>query len=373
MTGGRIIVFAPGLSEPGGVSKRARLYATGLAERGWDVRVVARAGTLHRPSIWKRANLTVVEVPGFSHMFVGGILYLTVALTLGIVWSLQAQRLISFQLGTQTTAASVASFVTRKPCFAFNSSAGKLDELQVLLTRPAATIRRRLLDQVTAFVAQTGESAAEIRARLPGSVVHVLPTPVLQIPWYPLNGQPRALFAGRFSAEKDLMTLLSAWRASTEAVADPVLTLAGAGGSFRSVEREIRGRVEGDPHLRRSVRFTGWVDDVRPLLQDHDVFVFPSVSEGMSNSLVEACAAGRVVVLSDIPANRAVVGEAYPLLYPPGDGEALQRRLAAALSNHVIRQQARSHLRPRIERHLLSQILSEFEEITGRASRTGRQ
>jgi glycosyltransferase involved in cell wall biosynthesis len=349
------------------------MLATGLGERGWDVRVIARSGTLQRVAVWSEGNVRVVEIPGFSNMILGALLYLLATSTLGFLWSLRAFRLVSFQLGTQTTAACVASVITRTPCFAFSTSSGNLSELELLLQRPFPGIRRRVLNRVTAFVAQTVEGAEEISSSLPEAAVHVLPTPVIEAPWYSLDGRPRVLFAGRFSSEKDLPTLLLAWRSVTQQLENAVLTLTGSGGSFRSIETELIERVRADDHLRISVRFTGWVKDVSPLLQDHDVFVLPSLSEGMSNSLVEACAAGRVVVVSDIPSNRAVVGDDYPLIYPAGDGRALESMILAALRDGGVREHARERLRIRIERHLLVNVLNEFEELAGLASCTGDQ
>ena len=75
---------------------------------------------------------------------------------------------------------------------------------------------------------------------------------------------------------------------------------------------------------------TGWVPSVEPYYRANDVFVLPSREEGMSNALLEACAHGRVVVASDIPPNRAVLGDDYPLLFPVGSIEALADRLLTA-------------------------------------------
>ena len=61
------------------------------------------------------------------------------------------------------------------------------------------------------------------------------------------------------------------------------------------------------------------------------VFVFPSEVEGMSMMLLEAVAAGALVVCSDIPENAAVVGADHPYLFRSGDAESLRRTLERAL------------------------------------------
>ena len=61
------------------------------------------------------------------------------------------------------------------------------------------------------------------------------------------------------------------------------------------------------------------------------VFVFPSDVEAMSMMLLEAIAAAPVVICSDIPANLAVVGEDYPLLFSAGDPASLRAVLTRTL------------------------------------------
>jgi glycosyltransferase involved in cell wall biosynthesis len=59
--------------------------------------------------------------------------------------------------------------------------------------------------------------------------------------------------------------------------------------------------------LDRSVRFLGSHADVTTFYRIADVFVLPSVTEGLSNALLEAMAAGLPVVASDVAGNREVI------------------------------------------------------------------
>jgi glycosyltransferase involved in cell wall biosynthesis len=214
-------------------------------------------------------------------------------------------------------------------------------------------------------IAQTDEVAADLRVLLPGVPVHVVPNPVIlpQEP-PPLNGAPRALFAGRLSEEKDLFGLVAAWEEVLHARPDAVLTLAGAGGSYRPIEAELHADVARRPQIAGSIKFTGWVDDLPELLVAHDVFVLPSFEEGMSNALLEACAAGRLVVASDIPSNRAVLGADHPLLVPAGDRAALARGLIAALGLTPSERAAhRSRVNGRIQRFAAAAVVQQLEQL----------
>jgi glycosyltransferase involved in cell wall biosynthesis len=72
------------------------------------------------------------------------------------------------------------------------------------------------------------------------------------------------------------------------------------------------------------VRFTGTLDDVRPALRAMDVFALPSREEGMSNALMEAMAAARPIVATDVGGNGEVLDRGrLGRLVPRDDAMAL--------------------------------------------------
>jgi glycosyltransferase involved in cell wall biosynthesis len=86
------------------------------------------------------------------------------------------------------------------------------------------------------------------------------------------------------------------------------------------------------------VLFAGPTDDVAPYLQAADLFVLPSVAEGLSNALLEAMA-------SDLPTIATNVGGAYDLiehgcnglLIPPDSPPALQEAILMVLDDQQYR------------------------------------
>ncbi len=82
------------------------------------------------------------------------------------------------------------------------------------------------------------------------------------------------------------------------------------------------------------VKFLGWREDIPRIMPLFEVFVLPSLNEGMGRVLVEAMAAGRPIVASRVGGIPDLVhhGE-NGLLVPPRDDQALAESLALLLSN----------------------------------------
>lgn len=80
--------------------------------------------------------------------------------------------------------------------------------------------------------------------------------------------------------------------------------------------------------------FVGASDDVRTFLMDADVFVLPSRSEGFSNAIIEAMAAGLPVVATDVGGNgEAVENGVSGIIVPAEDPAALAEAIMELLAN----------------------------------------
>lgn len=112
-------------------------------------------------------------------------------------------------------------------------------------------------------------------------------------------GLPRDGFvvgtAGRLVPVKDQATLLDAVAQVRRAGHEVTLVLAGDG-PLRS-DLEARAASLG---INRDVRFLGHCDRIELVLSALDVFVLSSISEGMSNTILEAMATGLPVVATHV-------------------------------------------------------------------------
>lgn len=101
------------------------------------------------------------------------------------------------------------------------------------------------------------------------------------------------------------------------------------------------------------VEYLGWVDDMPQLLAGSSVVCLPSYyGEGLPKALIEAAAAGRPIVTTDMPGCRdAVRSGDNGVLVPPRDAAALAEQLARLLADPPLRRQmgARGRLRAQQE------------------------
>jgi len=99
---------------------------------------------------------------------------------------------------------------------------------------------------------------------------------------------------GRFNTQKNHSFLIRVFAEYVKRSADSLLVLVGVG----TLEDQLRRQVR-DLHLEKKVIFTGLRTDIPELLSAFDVFVFPSLYEGMPNTIIEAQACSLPCVLSD--------------------------------------------------------------------------
>lgn len=103
------------------------------------------------------------------------------------------------------------------------------------------------------------------------------------------------------------------------------------------------GRGQLEPHLKEQVNrlgvdakvfFLGLRQDIPRILAMLDVFVLPSLSEGLSMAILEAMIAGKPVVATQVGGNPELVLDGKTgFLVPPGNSQALAASVVALLTN----------------------------------------
>jgi glycosyltransferase involved in cell wall biosynthesis len=142
-----------------------------------------------------------------------------------------------------------------------------------------------------------------------------------------LHGDPCVLWVGHLNENKDPLTVLDGVSAASERL--PGLRLWCYFGSAPLL-RLVQQRIDQDRRLSACVRLMGQAprEHIQQAMRSADLFVLGSHRESCGYALIEAMACGVAPVVTDIPAFRALTGDAsVGALWPCGDA----RRLADAL------------------------------------------
>jgi len=173
--------------------------------------------------------------------------------------------------------------------------------------------------------------------------------------WGIPDGKPVLLTVGRLSRQKNHAVLLQALRDIPEAH----LAIVG-GGELRDDLTALASALRVDDR----VHFTGEIapEDVVSLLKACDVFVFPSLWEGLPMAAIEALQAGAPVVASDIPANREVLGDAA-ILVPASDASALAAAVRMVLEDPTVANRLRTRAKERAARFTARSMIDRYCEL----------
>ena len=176
-------------------------------------------------------------------------------------------------------------------------------------------------------------------------------------------GAPLVACVGRLHRQKNQAALLDVWPLVRGVVQDARLVLVGDGPD----RDELAARaVEG-------VDLVGPSADVRPWLAAASLIAQPSRWEGMSLSLLEAMAAGRSVVVTDVTGMREVVADGTGAVVAPDDADALSTALIDRLLDPDKADAEGRAGREHIERHhdrrtQHEQVAALYEELAGRGA-----
>jgi glycosyltransferase involved in cell wall biosynthesis len=177
------------------------------------------------------------------------------------------------------------------------------------------------------------------------------------------TGRPIVLTVARLAPQKGLEFLLRAAAMLPEAT----FVIAGDGPA-----RSILAAQAESAGLADRVRFLGSRRDVPDLLAACDVFVLPSLIEGLPLSVLEAMAAARPVVATRVPGtDETVVDGETGMLVPPRDPEALAHAIRSVLSDPERASRFGSAGRARVlgdfsTRRMVSAVEQQYEELLER-------
>jgi len=174
---------------------------------------------------------------------------------------------------------------------------------------------------------------------------------------------PVLITAGRQEYVKGHVYLLEAMAELRTRVPGVLLLLAGRRGNASEELDTVYERLG----LGDTVRLLGHRDDVPDLLAASDIFVLPSLIEGIAGAVIEAMALGLPVVASDIPSTREVLDPGgNALLVTPQQPTDLADAVATLLGDHPMMERFAEASRHRFEeRFTLDRIVDRMVAMYG--------
>ena len=176
-----------------------------------------------------------------------------------------------------------------------------------------------------------------------------------------------AVMVGRLSPEKDVETLIRATARVVRSRPSFRLEIAGDGTC-----RSALGRLAGELGIENHVRFLGEVRDVATVLGRASMFVLPSLTEGISLTLLEAMARGLPVIATRVGGNPEVVSDGQSgLLVSPGAPGALADAILRLAGDTETSRRMGEAGRRRVERHFDARaMVRAYESLYRGASST---
>jgi len=163
-----------------------------------------------------------------------------------------------------------------------------------------------------------------------------------------------------FTEQKGVNYLLQAVDKVVESAPNAKFLIVGGGPLDESLRNQASQLKHSD-----SVVFAGWRQDIHQIMTAIDVFVLPSLWEGLPMVLLEAMASARPVVVTDVADNLNVVGQGEAgYVVPPKDTKALEEAiLKLALNEDDIQSMGKAALARYESQYTVDKMVQGYEKV----------
>ncbi|MBC9718476.1 GT4 family glycosyltransferase PelF [Streptomyces sp. TRM66268-LWL] len=174
---------------------------------------------------------------------------------------------------------------------------------------------------------------------------------------------PTLSWAGRIDPIKDLETLIRAFALVRAELPEARLRLYGGAPRGGEAYRDKCAALAAELGQEDAVTFEGRVDDILEAYAAGNVVMLSSISEGFPFTLIEAMSCGRATVSTDVGGVREAVGDSG-LVVPPRDPAAMARAALELLRDPARRAAMGERARLRvIEQFTLRRTIETFRSI----------
>jgi glycosyltransferase involved in cell wall biosynthesis len=385
----RVIMLLPGLDNVGGAELQAWRLATSLKRLEQPVHLVG-PGT-RRMVLKHLERFHISDPPTFTPIptlfkvqkrknRLWGYIHKASFFIAVFIWLFRNRNhydIVHGHLLSQTVAlCGLTSLLWKKSTIVKVGSIGPASDFDKGVGGPLRSINRWLVGYIDCFVNISDAIANDLIKvlKVSQSKVHHIPNGINVLKFSPPSHKNRqairqqiglpsdsniVLFAGRLEPTKRVELLLRAWQRIPKNH-NAILLIAGNG----KMESELKTLCR-KLNIEHRVRFHGISSEIHLVMQAADLFVLPSLTEGMPNVLLEALATGLPVIVTKMPAYTGFIKHLQNgYLFEDKGPEPLASAINHLLQNKDLAKQLGSTGRITVEqRYNLTAVTSRYVQL----------
>jgi glycosyltransferase involved in cell wall biosynthesis len=339
----------------GGAERQLASVAPLLEHYGIEIRIFTRRYDRILPSFEVIGGIPVYRLPAPGPKPLAALSFSVSAMPL--LRGFKPHVIHAHELLSPATTAVIAKRIFGVPVVAKVLRGGELGDLAKLRKRMFGTNRIETIKRgIDAFIVISKEIDAELtQIGVPSEQRVFIPNGVDLSRFSPPSLEEKAairrslnlpdglitVFSGRLDPEKRVRQLVEIWREVVERYPGATLLILGTGVEEKNLKQMAAPNV----------RFEGVVGDVSPYFRASDVFVLPSSTEGLSNSLLEAMASGLAPIATSVGGATDLIETGdNGILIQPDEPRAIFSALMTLFESSDLRARFGVNARIRVER-----------------------
>ena len=309
----RVLIIIRDFFSIGGAENFAREFTVNLKKKNVEVKVITSRNSLFKKREKFFNNIKIIQLYSPKKRIIGTIIY-CFSLFLYLIFHCREYDIIqSFFLKHSSFVSVIAGKLLKKKVFCRMECSGIFGDLNTLKKVPFSSIYLKVFKKSDGIIVLSNEMKKELEsAGFKRKKIFLIPNCVDIRKFKPsenksivkeklgFKDEKIIIFVGRLTKQKGIDYLLEAFKDIN--IPEKFLIIIGDG----ELKKYLVNKVE-KLNIKEKVLFLGKIENVTQYLQIADVFVLPSISEGLPISLLEAMACGLPVVVSEVGGNIDIV------------------------------------------------------------------
>lgn len=165
-----------------------------------------------------------------------------------------------------------------------------------------------------------------------------------------------AVCVARLQKQKNISTLIRAMKFVNKNIS---LVIVGDGS-----ERKNLINLSKNLNLMNKIFFLGVRKDVLNIVNSSNVFILPSLKEGMSNALLEAMVLKKCCIVSDIPQNKELIKNNFNgIVFGKKNEKELAKKIERVYENQNLKSFGEEAYKVIKEKYLIKNLIKKYEKL----------